>query len=136
MSLHEHECGCGRRGAQVGAGRREPFAFPGTARRYSRDRVVDVRHTRLEVTVDPAQRSIAGVARHTATAINDGTDRVTFDAAELVIDGVTDQEGRKLAFEHVDEVLTVRLAEPVAAATEITLSIAYHGQPRRGLYFV
>lgn len=131
-----HEACCGRFGAAVGAGRREPFAFPGTVKRYSRDRVVDVKHVRLEVTVDPEKRTIAGVARHTVSAINDKTDKVVFDAVELAVEGVTDAEGKALEFEHVDGALTVRLAKPVAAGTEMTISIAYRGSPRRGLYFV
>src|SRR5262249_33588565 len=99
MSEHgcEHETACGRLGAGVGTGRREPFALPGTVRRYSRDRLVDVRHVRLEVSVDPAERRVSGVARHTVAALNDGTDRVVFDAAELSIDGVTGGDGRALA---------------------------------------
>jgi aminopeptidase N len=139
--MHEHgeafeHAGCGRRGVAMGAGRREPFAFPGTVRRYSRDRVVDVRHTRLEIAVDPARKTIEGVARHTVSVLDDGTERVVFDAAELVIDGVTGDGGKKLAFEHVDEALTVHLGAKASAGTETTISIAYHGKPRRGLYFV
>src|SRR5262245_55685716 len=133
--FHHGMC-CGRQGAGMGSGAREPFAFPGTTRRYARDRLVDVKHIRLEVAVDPEKRRIAGVARHTVAPINDGTDKVVFDAVELTIEKVTDEKGRSLAFEHVDGALTVRLAEPSAAGTETTISIAYHGSPRRGLYFI
>ncbi|HVG93492.1 MAG TPA: M1 family aminopeptidase [Planctomycetota bacterium] len=135
-SEFHHALGCGRRGAGAGAGRREPFAFPGTTRKYSRDRVVDVLHTRLEIEVDPARRRVAGVARHTVAAMNDGCDRVVFDALELSIGKVTDGKGRELASGHVDGELTVHLKEPLAAGAEATISIAYHGSPRRGLWFI
>ncbi len=59
--FHHATC-CGRRGAGLGLGRREPFAFPGTSKKYARDRVVDVKHVRLDVAVDPADRKIAGTA--------------------------------------------------------------------------
>src|SRR5687767_14456650 len=132
----EHESGCGRRGAGVGLGAREPFAFPGTTRKYSRDRVVDVRHVRLDVAVDPAHRKIAGTARHSVAAIADGCDRFVLDAAELTIDAVTDGAGKRLAFDHVDGALTVTLDKPLAAAERAEVVVAYHGSPRRGLYFV
>ena len=135
-----HETCCGRLSASGALGargaRREPFAFPGTSKKYSRDRVVDVRHVRLELTVDPARRFIEGVARHTVAAIATGCDQVVFDAVELTIDGVTDASGRTLSFEHVDGALTVRFAKHLKAGEEQTVSVAYHGAPRRGIYFI
>lgn len=137
-------CASGGAGASFGGHRRaarEPFAFPGTLRRYARDRVVDVVHTRLDVTVDPAVRRIAGAARHTVTGIapgadGRGTDRLTLDAAELTIEAITDGAGRPLAFEHVDGTLVVRLASPLAPGATADVVVAYHGAPRRGLYFI
>jgi len=135
-----HEACCGRLSVggslQATRGRREPFAFPGTSRKYARDRVVDVRHVRLELTVDPARREIEGVARHTVAAIANGCDHVVFDAVELTIDGVTDAAGRTLHFEHVDGALTVRFSHHLKAGEEQTVSVAYHGAPRRGIYFI
>ena len=135
--FHHAVC-CGRRGAGFGAGlgRREPFAFPGTSRKYARDRLVDVKHVRLDITVDPAERKIAGSATHTVAALADGCDHVVFDAVELTIDGVKDGNGKALAFEHTDGALTVRLAKPLATGAEAVLAVAYHGSPRRGLYFI
>ena len=131
----EHHLCCGR-SAGVSGGRREPFAFPGTVRKYARDRVVDVRHVRLEVAVDPAQRRIAGVATHTVAAIADGCASLVLDAAELTVDGVTGGDGKALAFEHVDGALTIRLPRALAAGETADVAVAYHGEPRRGIYFV
>ncbi len=91
------EACCGGHGRGGHGGAREPFAFPGTTRKYSRDRVVDVRHIRLDVTVDPEHRSIEGTASHTVAALNDGCERVVFDAVEMTVTGVTDAAGRALA---------------------------------------
>jgi aminopeptidase N len=126
---------CGGRGLLAG-GRREPFALPGTSRRYSRDRVVDVRHVRLEVAVDLERKTIEGVARHTVSALNDGTARVTFDAAELTILGVTDEGGKALRHEYAGGQVVAHLGRPLAAGEETTVSVAYRGSPRRGLWFV
>src|SRR5262245_20398163 len=139
-----HELECGRcaadgLGGSLGAARgsrREPFALPGTTRKYSRDRVVDVRHVRLDVAVDPQARKIAGTARHTVSAIAAGCDRVVLDAAELTVDGVTDGDAKPLAFEHRDGALTIRLSRPLAEDEAVDVVVAYHGAPRRGLYFV
>ena len=136
MNEHGEHVGCGRCAAGAGAGAREPFAFPGTSRKYARDRVVDVRHVRLDVAVDPAQRKIAGTARHTVAAIADGTERLVLDAAELTVTGVTDGDGKPLGFDHVDGALTIRLARRLGAGQETDVVVAYHGAPRRGLYFI
>jgi len=137
--FHHAGC-CGRKGAGLAVGalaaRREPFAFPGTSKKYARDRVVDVEHVRLDVAVDPAARTIAGTATHTVAALVDGCDRVSFDAVELVIEGVRDGDGRPLAFEHRDGVVCVRLSEPLATGARTSIAIAYHGSPRRGIYFI
>ncbi len=130
------EACCGGHGTGGRGGAREPFAFPGTTRKYSRDREVDVRHIRLDVFVDPEHRSIEGTASHTVAALNDGCERVVFDAVELTVTGVTDAKGKALAFEHVDGALTVRLAARLREGEEATLEVAYKGHPRRGLYFI
>src|SRR5205085_6289284 len=101
-----------------------------------RDRVVDVRHVRLDVFVDPEQRRIAGTARHTVAAIAAGCDRVVLDAVELAVESVTDGSGNPLAFEHVDGALTIRLGRSLAHGEEVDLVVGYRGAPRRGLYFV
>jgi aminopeptidase N len=132
----EHAVCCGRRGAGAGSGRREPFALPGTTRKYARDRLVDVKHVRLDLAVDPATRTIAGTATHTVVAIADPCERVVLDAAELTIDGVKDPAGKPLSFEHRDGALTIRLAKPLRAGAETSVAVAYHGAPRRGLYFI
>jgi aminopeptidase N len=133
----EHALECGRCAGSAGAGaRREPFAFPGTTRKYARDRVVDVRHIRLDITVDPAQRRIAGTARHTVAAIAAGCDRLVLDAAELTVEGVTDGDGKALAYELVDGVLSIRLGKALAEGETTDVIVAYRGSPRRGLYFI
>ena len=128
--------GGGRPGGR--RGRREPFAFPGTSRKYARDRVVDVapRPARASRSTRPSARSRAS-RRHTVAALADGCDRVVFDAVELTIDGVTDAAGRTLALRARGR----RADRPLRAATstageELTVSVAYHGAPRRGLYFI
>jgi aminopeptidase N len=97
---------------------------------------VDVRHVRLDVSVDPERKTIEGVARHTVAALNDGTSLVVFDAAELAVTGVSGEDGRPLRFEHAGGQVTAHLARPLSAGEETTVAVAYRGSPRRGLWFV
>ena len=132
-----HGASCRHGGAGGGGARaRDPFALPGTERRYARDRAVDVRHIRLDVAVDLEKRTIRGTARHTVVALNDDTRTVAFDAAEMTIEGVTGAGGKALAFEHTGERLAVTLAAPLAAGAETDVVVAYRATPRRGLYFI
>ncbi len=55
-------CG-GSFGAALGARHdgeaQRPFALPGDKPHYARDRVVDVRHIKLEIKIDPRRKRIA-----------------------------------------------------------------------------
>lgn len=113
-----------------------PFPLPGDRPRYARDRVVDIRHTRLELALDFERKAIAGSVTHLCAPINDGLTRVTFDAVEMSIEGVRDASGRALAFDYGDGKLTVFLDRPYATGEEVAVTIAYRATPRRGLYFI
>ena len=114
-----------------------PRAFPlaGDKPHYARDLVVDVQHIRLEISIDPAKKSISGTATHRMQAINDGVSSVDFDAVEMEISAVT-VGGRPARFDYSDPVLHVTFPKPLRAGAEATVAIAYAAQPRRGLYFV
>lgn len=127
---------CGRRTAGMGLGGREPFAFPGTTKRFAPDRSVDIRHTLIDVQLDPAVIRIEGSVTHTVAALDDDTRVVRLHADELTIDGVEDASGAALAHRHVGEDLTIDLPAALAAGGEATITIRYHGAPRRGIYFI
>ena len=136
MESGHHGLGCGRRSHGLGIGAREPFAFPGTKRRYAPDRLVDIRHSALDIAVDPREIAIRGTVTHTVTALTEGVTKVRLHAGELAIDSVTDREGSALAFHHEGMDLSISLKNTLAIGDESTVTVAYHGTPRRGLYFV
>ena len=72
-------CG-GAFGAAGALGAQRPFALPGDKPHYARDRVVDVRHIKLEINIDPQAKRIEGAAHTSFVAINDGVTHVEFDA--------------------------------------------------------
>ncbi len=111
------------------------FALPHSHAHWTRDRVVDIEHIRLELDVDPTAQRIAGSATLTARVIAPGTRFVTLDAVELTIDAVT-VDGAARPFVADGKHLRIDLGPPRAAGDRATLAITYAGSPRRGLYFI
>ena len=137
MGAHEHgELGCGHRRLGSGRGLREPFAFPGTERRYAPDRAVDIRHTRLEIVLDPEVIAIQGTVTHHFTALADDADRLHLHAGELTIESVRDEAGAELAFRHAGEDLFIELPRALAFDEPGVVTVHYRGTPRRGIYFI
>src|SRR5262249_51248356 len=117
-----------------GARERRPFPPPGTTRRYARARVADIRHIRLELSFDFAARKLMGRCSTTLVPINDGLERLEFDAVELTIQRVVRNQ-TALAYTHDGRKLGVTLDAPLAGGEEVTITVDYAAQPRRGLYF-
>src|SRR6185503_13541788 len=88
----------------AGAASSRPHPLPGDTPHYARDLVVDVRHIKLEIRIDPVKRYIEGTATHTLSPINDGVSRITFDAAEMSVKKVT-AGGKAVRFDYDDPVL-------------------------------
>ena len=131
MEHSERVLSCGHRAHVHGVlsrGAREPFALPGTIARFAPDRTADVRHTRLEVRLDPRRRFLEGTVRHTLSALDDGIETVTLHADELDVNGVTDGDGTPLAFSHQGGRLTITLDEPLALGRETTVVVAYEAE--------
>jgi len=111
------------------------FAFPGTRARWAPDRVVDIQHIALDLTVDPVKRGITGTVTLRVAVIAPDTRSVELDAVELTIERVA-VGGAAVEFSHDGRKLRVELAGPAAAGSELVIAVAYRGAPRRGLYFV
>lgn len=137
MAAHEHlEFGCGRRSLGAGLGGREPFAFPGTQRRYAPDRSADIRHTRLEIAFDPEVIALRGAATHHFTALMDATTVLHLHAGELTIESVTAEAGAELGFRHAGEDLYIDLPQPLEFDEPGAVTVHYSATPRRGIYFI
>ncbi len=118
----------------AGAAYARPFPLAGDQAHYPRDLVVDVRHIKLEISIDLRKRHVGGTATHTVRAINDGVRHINFDAVEMEISGVT-AGGAAAKFDYSDDVLRVTLPRALKAGAETDITIAYAASPRRGLYF-
>lgn len=126
---------CGRVWAS-GAVDGRPFPLPGDRPHYARDRTIDIRHIKLEITLDLEGKRVSGEVHITLAPINDGLTHVEFDAVEMDIDAVRMRSGEPLAFDHSDGRLRLDLGGARRAGEDLTIVVEYSAGPRRGLYFI
>ncbi|HEX5141768.1 MAG TPA: M1 family aminopeptidase [Dehalococcoidia bacterium] len=132
--LLESFAGC--RDHSAGAVFAGPFALPGDKPQYPRDRVADIKHVRLDITLDLDAKRISGSVSHTFSPLNDGLDHIDLDAVELNIGAVRASNGRELRHAVSDGRLHIELGEPLNSGREETVNVEFSGTPRRGLYFI
>lgn len=113
----------------------KPFMKKGTPPKWCRDRMVDVRHIRLEIAPDFKTKSISGTATLTVAPIYDDTDHLVLDACEMEIESVH-VDGAVGDFNHDGENLTVRFGVKLPPDEPVEIAVRYHATPRRGAYFV
>jgi aminopeptidase N len=123
---------CGGHGL-VDSGRRD-FATPGAKPQWAPDRLADIRHILLELTVVPEKAQLRGTVTHHLTPIAEPLSRIPFNLEELVVDAVK-VAGRETRFHHEGGVLEVFLSPALLPDREVPISITYHGSPRTGLNF-
>ena len=91
------ELGCRRLALAAGG----PKAFPltGDERHHAPDRLADVKHIKIEIKFDIPKGKIFATTTTTLAPINDGLDRMEFDAVELRIKRV-DLDGSAASYEY------------------------------------
>ncbi len=113
---------------------RAPFVLSGAEAVYAPDRVCDVEHIRIEVTLDFERRSVEGTCTLEISPINDGDARLTLNAQEMEISEVM-VAGQKVSHRHEGALLHVELGAR-KQNEKLALQIRYRATPRRGLYFI
>ncbi len=108
--------------------RRRGFAEPGAEPNYAPDRGYRLDHIALDLTVDPVGKTMSGRARLRFTALAGQTGWYALDLDEVTVDAVTTPDGAAHPYRHADGKLHV------APCAEVV--VAWHGSPRRGLWFV
>jgi aminopeptidase N len=88
-----------------------------------------VEHYELTLDYRVASNRLSGVAVVTLWATSE-LSSVVLDFADLRVDRVILQDGRRLRFEHRKEKLRVRLPAPAAAGQQVVLEVVYRGAPR------
>jgi aminopeptidase N len=108
---------------------RTPAALDASSRDF------DQRHLDVHVVPDLAKGTVDGRVRITFSPHEDDFRVLRLHCQDTEVLGARDQDGRALATELKDDVLSIRLAEPVARAREAQVEVTYRSSPRRGLYF-
>ncbi|WP_370351498.1 M1 family metallopeptidase [Catenulispora sp. EB89] len=113
--------------ARADAGARSAAAAPYFPRRGNEGYVVE--HYELTLDYRVGSNRLTGVAVVTVWATA-SLSSLVFDFAELRVDRVILQDGRRLRFEHRKEKLKVVLPAPVAAGEQVVVEVVYRGAPR------
>jgi aminopeptidase N len=112
-----------------------PFVLGGTARVYERARPFVVRHLALEIDLDVAKKSLAGIATLDVERVDAAATDLWLDAVGFEIESAVFVGKKKTAIRYVYDGSTLRIpmAENVRTAK---IRIAYRATPTRGLYFL
>jgi aminopeptidase N len=112
-----------------------PHALPGDRPVWTRDRAVDIKHTRIDLKLDVPAKRIAGTVTHTVAPFNEGTRFAEFDAIDMEISAVA--VGRRPAeFSYDGAKLRVDLGEGRKRGADLPVAITYAAAPRIGMYFI
>ncbi|MFL5625035.1 MAG: M1 family aminopeptidase [Ktedonobacteraceae bacterium] len=112
------------------------FELTGDRVHYAPDRPADVKHVKLDITLDFEQETVSGTVSTTFSALYEEVKSIPFDAVELQIERVTLDGGKELAFSADGKKLTVTLDRPYHHGEEFTVAVQYYAKPRTGLHFV
>lgn len=113
------------------------FSLPEAKPQYAPDRLVDVEHIKLELTVDLPAKTLKGSCTTDFRAVAPAVGKVTFDAVDLVVEQVFDAAGAELRFDQEPSKLTVYLRKAPQVGEHSKVIIKYHvTEPRAGLYFI
>src|SRR5437773_7876258 len=103
-------------------------------RKYAPDREVDALHLALDVTPDFKQRTVEGKATIRFKPIARPVEELKLDAVDLEVHSVTATE-KIQTYQVTDEKVIVAFAQPIPPDKEAAVTIAYHAEPKQGLYF-
>ena len=114
---------------------RRPFGDSFAMDHPERTRTYDLEHILLKLRLDERIQSVAGTSTLELRPLHPGLDTVEVDSAELRIHSVTLPDGKALPFDQTGQRLRIHLLRPAEPDELLTLTIAYDGNPRKGLYF-
>lgn len=104
-------------------------------RKYARDRLVDIQHLTLDVTPDFTKRSVRGTVTIRFAPVGQPLNKLNLDAMDLEMDAVSVAGATLEHWEKSPEQLVLNFSPPLPVGAVATLSVRYHGEPRKGLYF-
>ncbi len=101
---------------------------------YARNRDYDLRHSKIILRFDVAQKKVIGEVIHTVSTLRENTSKITFDSVGLTIQSVTVNKSAA-KFESTAEKLIVPVSSG-KVGDKFEIDIKYEGKPSKGLYFI
>src|SRR2546421_918081 len=102
---------------------------------FARSRDYDLQHSKISLRFNLEQKKVLGEVTHSLSILREGTAKIVFDSAGLVIQKVT--VNRTAAkFETTGEKLIIPLAAETKSGDKLEIVIRYEGKPRKGMYFI
>ena len=105
--------------------RLSPFSPPLATVHIERERDYDLKHVKLWLKVDWAQKVFSGAVTHTLAPLRDGIREYRFDAGRNLEIRASTVDGKPASFQHDRDTLAVKLPEPIPSGQEATVSISY-----------
>jgi aminopeptidase N len=111
---------------------RDPIEHPS---RPIRDRLIDIEHIKLDISIDEKQKSISGQAAITFKPFLNGLEQIELDAVELAIKQVS-LGSKNLSFETHPDKLVISLDKAYNNNEKLTVLVEYSAKPRKGMFFI
>jgi aminopeptidase N len=127
----------GEAGTEIECIKSASFLAPieaGADRKYPPDREVKVSHLALDLTPDFKQRAFEGKETFQFKPNGKPVQELSLDAVDLAIRSVTATEEIQ-GWQLTTNKLIVTFAAPLPMDKETSVTIAYHAQPAKGIYF-
>ena len=106
----------------------------GNGRKYARDREIDVRHLKLDLTPDFKKRTLRGISHMTFVPIAKPLRQLKLDAIDLAVEKIE----ASAPIEDWDvghERIVITFADPIEAGAESWVKVRYLAEPKDGWYF-
>ena len=103
-------------------------------RKYAPDHGVKVLHVALDITPNFELRAIEGEAVLTFRPASLPVREISLDAVDLTVQELKATEQVE-AYQNTDDKLTITFAKEISADKPVSVTIRYHAQPAKGLYF-
>src|SRR3954463_735124 len=106
-----------------------PFALPGDSAKYPRDRVVDMKHVRLDFSLDLDAKRVEGRVAHTFAPLNEGVTAIDLDAVDLEISDVRISDGEALKYSLNDGRLRIEFDNALPVGADVSVAVDFAGSP-------
>lgn len=106
----------------------------GNARKYARDREIDVKHVALDLSPNFNKRTLDGVATLAFAPIAKPLRQLTLDAIDLEISAL-EASAPVEEWDVGKTGITITFAAPIEVGTETWIKITYSAEPKKGWYF-